>query len=67
MGFFQGKFWKGFISGGVAAVVAAISNGISFSTLEQLKHAVTVIVIAFLSGAFHALYNYYFPAQNPLL
>lgn len=67
MGFFQGKFWKAAITGGLAGITVAVGSGVSFSTLEEAKHVLVILAVAFGSGIIHAVWNYYFPAQNPLL
>lgn len=61
MNTFLSKFVKAFISGGVSAVAASLAVGVSFHSLEEAKHAGIVLVIAFANGAFHAIYNVYFP------
>ncbi len=59
-----GKFVKAFITGGLSAISGAMAMGISFSDIAGLKHALTVLAIAFISGAVHAAYNAYFPVPT---
>lgn len=63
MKIFLQKFLKAFITGGFVAITATMATGISFSTLEEGKHAFIILLLAFLSGGFHASYNALFSQQ----
>jgi len=58
---FWSKFVKAFLTGGVVAVSATLASGVSISNIAEGKHLLAVLVLAFLSGAFHGLYNVLFP------
>lgn len=49
------KFFKGFITGGLSAVVVALSVGVSIHSLDDLKGLAILLGTAFLSGAVHAV------------
>lgn len=49
------KFVKGFLTGGLSAVVAALGVGINIHSLDDLKGVLILLGTAFLSGAVHGL------------
>lgn len=51
-----GKFGKGALSGGVAAIIAFLTANTAISNTKEFWSAVG---IAFVSGAFHAIVNIY--------
>lgn len=48
------KFVKGFLTGGLSAIVAALSVGVKIQSLDDLKGLLILLGTAFLSGAIHA-------------
>jgi hypothetical protein len=57
------KFVKGFLTGGLSAVIAALGVGVSIHSLDDLKGLGILLVTAFVSGAIHALVE----AMNPTI
>ncbi len=51
-----GKFSKGALSGGGAAIIAFLATN---TTISNTKEFWSAVGIAFLSGAFHAIVNIY--------
>lgn len=49
------KFIKGAITGGLTAVSATLVLGVSIKSLEELKGLLTLLGVAFVSGAIHAI------------
>lgn len=49
------KFVKGFVSGGIASVVLALSVGVNIHSLDDVRGVLLLIVSAFVSGAIHAV------------
>jgi len=52
------RFLKAFLAGGLASIGALISAGVSFSTTQELKNFIVVLIGAFLSGGIMALEKY---------
>lgn len=48
------KFLKGFLTGGLSAIVAALGVGISIHSLDDIKGLLILLGTAFVSGAIHA-------------
>lgn len=49
------KFVKGFITGGLSAIVASLGVGISIHSLDDLKGVLIILGTAFISGGIHAI------------
>ncbi len=49
------KFIKGAITGGLTAVSASLVLGVPVKSLDDLKGLLTIIGVAFASGAIHAI------------
>ena len=49
------KFAKGFLTGGLSAVVVSLSVGVKIQSLDDLKGLAVLLGTAFLSGAVHAI------------
>lgn len=49
------KFLKGAITGGLTAVSASLVLGVPVKSLDDLKGMVTILAVAFASGAIHAI------------
>lgn len=58
------KFIKGFITGGLAAVSASLALGVKVSSLDDLKGFVVGLVVAFVSGAIHAVMELLYPTVS---
>lgn len=52
-----GKFVKAFLTGGAVAVLSFDISGVQAKTLADFKHIGLVLGLAFLSGAFHAIWE----------
>jgi hypothetical protein len=48
------KFGKAFLTGGLSGVAVSLALGVRISSLDDLKGVLTVLGVAFLSGAVHA-------------
>lgn len=49
------KFLKGAITGGLTAVSASLVLGVPIKSLDDLKGLLTILGVAFASGAIHAI------------
>lgn len=58
------KFIKGFLTGGLSAIVAALSVGVKVQSLDDLKGLLILLGTAFLSGAIHALVEMLSPTAS---
>jgi len=58
------KFAKGFASGGGVSLIAFLqTNGCKVDDLQAFGYSA---LLGFLSGGFHAVWNYYFTKDKPL-
>lgn len=48
------RFIRGFVAGGIASVMVAISSGISFHNVGELKSVLLLLAMAFITGGFLA-------------
>lgn len=51
------KFIKGFISGGIAAVIASLALGVTVHSLSDFKGLAIILGTSFLTGGLHGLYE----------
>lgn len=49
------RFLKAFTAGGIASVSTLLSNGVTFSTIEEIRALVFSFAVAFLTGGIMAL------------
>jgi len=49
------RFVKGFLAGGIAAVLVSINSGVSFNSLVQLRGLFIVLATAFVTGGLLAV------------
>lgn len=57
-----GKFFKGFVFGGLASIVAVFSNaGCNVHNVDDLKALGLTALAGVVAGVLHAAWNYFFP------